>query len=68
MSSFYCDKCGTPLLDTEGGYVTECEHYLIDNRTERPCPICGVQIFDPFGRGILIHNVNECRAVGTTSS
>jgi hypothetical protein len=28
MSSFNCEKCGTPILDTPGvGYVTGCEHY-----------------------------------------
>ncbi len=27
MSSFICDKCGTAIIDTSKGYVTECEHY-----------------------------------------
>jgi primosomal protein N' len=61
MSSFSCEKCGTLLLDTERGYVTECSHYPIENRTNRHCPICKAQIFDPFGQGKLIHDVNECR-------
>lgn len=28
MSSFHCEKCNKPILDTPGGgYKTECEHY-----------------------------------------
>ena len=29
MSNFYCDKCGTALIDSPHGYITECEHYPI---------------------------------------
>ena len=27
MSSFTCEHCGTDILDTPRGYITECEHY-----------------------------------------
>lgn len=27
MSSFYCEHCGTYIVDTDNGYVTECVHY-----------------------------------------
>jgi hypothetical protein len=27
MSSFLCDKCGTAIIDTDKGYVTECVHH-----------------------------------------
>lgn len=29
MSSFYCNKCGTAIIDSpySRGYLTECEHY-----------------------------------------
>ena len=30
MSSFDCEKCGTPILDGPHGYFTECEHYPIE--------------------------------------
>ena len=30
MSSFYCEKCGAPCLDSEIGYTTGCEHYPAD--------------------------------------
>jgi hypothetical protein len=30
MSSFNCPKCGQACVDTEGGYVTGCEHYPPD--------------------------------------
>lgn len=33
MSSFNCPVCGTPILDTPKGYVTECSHYrLMDKK------------------------------------
>jgi len=64
MSSFSCGKCNTDIIDTRNGYVTECEHFKIENRTSRGCPKCGVQIFSPFGTGELIHDVNACRVVG----
>ena len=31
MSSFNCEKCGTPCLDTGSGYVTGCKHYPADH-------------------------------------
>ena len=27
MSSFKCDKCKKPILDTQMGYITYCTHY-----------------------------------------
>lgn len=30
MSSFNCDKCGAPCLDSPNGYTTGCEHYPPD--------------------------------------
>lgn len=27
MSSFYCEVCGKPILDSPEGYTTECVHY-----------------------------------------
>ena len=30
MSSFYCEQCGTLIVDTEHGYITKCEHYPIE--------------------------------------
>lgn len=30
MSNFNCGYCGTPILDSQEGYITECEHYPID--------------------------------------
>jgi len=34
MSSFACDKCGEICSDTGGGYITGCEHYPPDNKTQ----------------------------------
>lgn len=31
MSSFNCPSCGTPIIDTELGYITSCEHYPIED-------------------------------------
>jgi len=33
MSSFICEHCGKEIIDTENGYITECEHYPIEERT-----------------------------------
>lgn len=36
MSSFYCEHCGTAILDTPGGgAVTECEHYKIEKQSKK---------------------------------
>lgn len=35
MSSFICPKCGTSILDTTNGYITECEHYPIEHEREK---------------------------------
>jgi hypothetical protein len=29
VSSFNCDQCGKPIIDTDRGYVTECEHHKL---------------------------------------
>jgi len=34
MSSFICDKCGEPIIDTANGYTTQCEHYPIKRERE----------------------------------
>ena len=26
------------------------------------CPSCGAQVFDPFGRRVVIHNVERCKS------
>ena len=39
MSSFICDKCGTEILDTHFGYITECEHYPLKIKDKRPDPL-----------------------------
>lgn len=31
MSSFICEYCGAEILDTPNGYITECEHYPLEN-------------------------------------
>ena len=27
LSNFACDKCGTHIIDSDNGYITECVHY-----------------------------------------
>lgn len=34
MSNFNCEKCGTALLDTPQGYITECEHYPFEGNSK----------------------------------
>lgn len=36
MSNFFCDICGTELIDGPLGYITECEHYQLDESRELP--------------------------------
>jgi len=31
MSNFYCEKCGTAILEKNGRYYTECEHYPLNS-------------------------------------
>lgn len=31
MSSFSCPQCKASLIDTPIGYITECEHYPLDD-------------------------------------
>lgn len=38
MSSFVCNECGAMILDSEDGYVTECEHWPLEPRTIHPNP------------------------------
>jgi len=31
MSNFNCEKCGLPILEDDNGvYITECEHYPLE--------------------------------------
>lgn len=30
MSNFICPYCGANIIDTDDGYITECEHYPIE--------------------------------------
>ena len=32
------------------------------------CPRCGVQVFDPFARRIVIHDVEKCRSTNAPNS
>lgn len=33
MSNFYCEHCGTAILEGEDGhYITGCEHYPLSER------------------------------------
>ena len=29
MASFHCDHCGTRIMDSPNGYITECKHWPI---------------------------------------
>jgi len=31
MSSFYCAHCGARIVDTDHGYITECEHHPLED-------------------------------------
>lgn len=44
MSSFVCETCGTGIIDTGQGYITECEHYpLGGKRMNNICLDCVVE-------------------------
>jgi len=30
MSSFICEKCGKNIIDSDTGYITECDHYPME--------------------------------------
>ena len=30
------------------------------SRQPQTCPACGAQVFDPFGMGVVIHDVARC--------
>lgn len=32
------------------------------SRQPQACPVCGAQMFDPFGMGIVIHDIERCAA------
>ena len=32
------------------------------------CPSCGAQVFDPFGRRVVIHDVERCKSSNALSS
>lgn len=41
MSNFKCEKCGTDILEDEGGhYYTECEHYPLEEYNAGFCRVC----------------------------
>ncbi len=33
---------------------------LFASRQPAACPVCGAQVFDPFGMGVVIHDVARC--------
>ncbi len=35
MSGFKCSFCGTDIIDTPTGYVTECEHWPKERYTKQ---------------------------------
>lgn len=37
MSSFNCEHCGAPIIDTPNGYATGCIHYPPDDFVDRTC-------------------------------
>ena len=63
MSNFFCEYCGKAIIDTEHGYITNCEHYhgekdmFIKVGNKYKCPICG--IIDE--QEIVIRNHNKYR-------
>ena len=34
MSNFICEKCGTHCIDSPEGYITGCEHYPADIKSQ----------------------------------
>jgi len=34
MSSFICESCGKHIIDTDQGYISECEHYPLNKRSK----------------------------------
>ncbi len=32
------------------------------SRQPTTCPACGTQVFDPFGMGVVIHDIERCAA------
>lgn len=49
MSSFNCERCGAPHIDTAGGYITGC--LCGGNADERFCDMCGkgMKLINPDG-------------------
>jgi len=35
MSSFYCEKCNTLIIDTPAGYITGCKHHPLSLNLKR---------------------------------
>ena len=36
MSGFNCEHCNTPIIDSDHGYITECEHYPLEKLKPHP--------------------------------
>ncbi len=45
-------KCGIPDDDEQ---ITK-----FVARQPKTCPVCGCQVFDPFGMTVVIHDVDNC--------
>jgi len=45
-------------LQVNGARVDETREF--ENAQPSACPQCGVQVFDPFGWNIVIHDVANC--------
>ena len=61
MSNFYCEHCGTAILEGKGGYyVTGCEHYPLKQSNPKakipPGPYC----YTPFGYQNGVYKINPC--------
>ena len=61
MSSFFCDKCGKAIIDTDYGYITGCEHYEPDIYPcfNRKCPYYDDSMMDNCSKGDP-PNTKEC--------
>ena len=46
MSSFFCEYCGKEIIDTENGYITGCEHYPIEEKSQQLDPKMEVLLID----------------------
>lgn len=48
MSSYECEKCGLPIIDTNLGYITGCPHWPlgISDAFIYRCSGCGIQFLN----------------------